>query len=137
MSIYQPVHRKIWNDAWFLDLKPAGKLLFFYLLTSPANTPSGIFECPLKKMAFETGLTVKQCELGLEMSAGHVEYDRERSLVWIVMGADYWPKNKNVQTAMRKEVEALNGHPFAERFGNRHPWVAQPLPNGSEKEGAS
>jgi hypothetical protein len=127
MAKYQPIYSKAWSDPWFSELKPSAKLLFLYLLTSPLNTPTGIYQCLVSKMAFDTGLVRRQVTEGLADLAGHVEYDEGASLVWVVGAAKYWPKNEGVLKAMQREVGELKTHPFAQRFLDRYPMVGTPL----------
>jgi len=49
----------IWDDTWFEALDPNDKLLFFYLLTNDRTNMLGIYEVSLKKISFDTGLTIK------------------------------------------------------------------------------
>ena len=135
MAKYQPIYSKAWSDPWFAELKPSSKLLFLYLLTTPLNTPTGIYHCLATKMAFDTGLSRRQVVDGLVDLAGHVEYDEEVSLVWVVAAAKYWPKNPGVLKAMAAELRELGDHQFAQRFLDHHPTVAQRLPNGSGNSG--
>ena len=81
MAIYQPVHVKVWDDNWFQDMKPTGKLVFLFLLTCPSNNPSGIFRCTTKTIGFNCGLSVRQVDDALAGMSGHVEYDPERVTV--------------------------------------------------------
>lgn len=139
MATYQPVHVKLYNDPWYLGLPAAARHVFLYLLTTPANPPSGIFSCPAKKIAFDTGLTVRRVEGAIEAlccedSGGrrHVQYDSAEALVWIVNSSGYWTPNENVLKAMKKQVDALNGHPFAAAWHDRHGALLEPLRNGQE-----
>lgn len=50
------INTKFWSDGWVSELDPVEKLLFIYLLTNEHTKICGIYELPLKIMAFETGL---------------------------------------------------------------------------------
>ena len=50
------VNTHFWNDNYIIDLDPIEKLLFLYLLTNPMTDICGIYELPLKKISFETGV---------------------------------------------------------------------------------
>ena len=135
MATYQPIHLKIWSDSWFAELRPQFKLVFLYLLTSPNIHPCGIFECRPREIAFHTGLTDRQAREALDALAGHVEYDSEKNLVWIVNCASYWPwkQTPNVRKAMQLRILSLGDHPFVEGFKNRYPGVMDGLPNPSAR----
>lgn len=49
-------HTRFWQDTYISDLDPIEKLLFVYALTSPYLGLTGIYETPIKHIAFETGL---------------------------------------------------------------------------------
>jgi len=49
-------HTRFWQDTYVCDLDPIEKLLFVYAITSPYLGLTGIYEVPLKHVAFETGL---------------------------------------------------------------------------------
>ncbi len=123
MAKYQPIYSKAWSDPWFAQLKPSAKLLFLYLLTSPLNTPTGIYQCLVSKMVFDTGIGRRQVTEGLADLAGHVEYDEDASLVWVVGVAKYWPKNPSVLKAQAAELRELKDHPFVRRFLGLYPKV--------------
>ena len=50
------VYTKFWSDNWIVGLDPLERYLYLYLLTNEHTNISGIYELPLKIMAFETGL---------------------------------------------------------------------------------
>lgn len=122
---YQPVHVKLWGRPWFIELRPHGKLLFLYLLTNPANNPAGMFQCPLRTMAFGTGLSGKNTQAALDALAGHVEYDEAEALVWIRNGANYPPKNPRVLISMQNTLNEHDGHPFVAKFLDHHQWFSR------------
>ena len=56
MADYRNIHTKIWTDEWFLDLTPDGKLLWIYLFSNKRACLSGLYDIPMRLIAFETGL---------------------------------------------------------------------------------
>ena len=76
MSFYRQIHTRMWSDAWFLDLLPEEKLLFIYLFSNEHASMCGLYELPLKTMAFETGLRTDAITLTLHRfgEAGKVLY---------------------------------------------------------------
>jgi hypothetical protein len=76
VSVYRQIHTRIWQDAWFLDLLPEEKLLFVYTFSNEHSTLCGLYELPLKTMAFETGLRTDAITLTLHRfgEAGKVLY---------------------------------------------------------------
>lgn len=60
MAKQRIVNTRFWDDSYIARLSPNEKLLFLYLLTSPLTTIAGVYELPLKRAAFDTGLPVKE-----------------------------------------------------------------------------
>lgn len=60
MADYRTVQSKIWRDEWFTEQSADAKLLFIYLFTNPAATVAGIYQLPLKFIAFDTGLSTER-----------------------------------------------------------------------------
>ncbi len=56
------VNTKFWDDSYITRLTPTEKLLFLYLLTNPLTNISGVYELPLKRVAFDTGLSSDKAE---------------------------------------------------------------------------
>lgn len=50
------IDTKFWDDNYTSNLDPIEKLLFLYLLTNPLTNICGIYEIPLKRIAFDTGI---------------------------------------------------------------------------------
>ncbi len=60
MADYRMILTRIWDDAWFSELSPAGKLLWIWAFSNSRVSVSGLYEVPLKTIAFETGISVKE-----------------------------------------------------------------------------
>ena len=50
------INTSFWDDEYIMDLSAKDKLLFLYLLTSPLNNISGMYEIHLRRIIFDTGL---------------------------------------------------------------------------------
>lgn len=50
------VDTKFWSDSYITDLDPLERYLFLYFLTNEHTNLCGIYEIPLRVMAFETGI---------------------------------------------------------------------------------
>jgi len=73
------------SDQWFADLKPELKLLFIYLFSNDRASVCGLYELPLRVMAFETRLDEAVIREGLEMfgQKGKAYYDMVSGVVWV------------------------------------------------------
>ena len=56
MSKLRSINTRFWEDNWIVDCDPSEKLLFLYLLTNTMTNMLGIYEIPLRRIAFDTGL---------------------------------------------------------------------------------
>jgi hypothetical protein len=56
MTKLRSVDTHFWQDNYISDLDPIEKLLFLYLLTNPLTNMLGIYEIPMKRIAFDTGI---------------------------------------------------------------------------------
>ena len=56
------VNTKFWDDSYIAGLTPAEKLLFLYLITNPLTNISGVYELPLRRAAFDVGLSTEEVE---------------------------------------------------------------------------
>lgn len=53
------VDTKFWDDSFIVELSPQEKLLFLYLITNPLTNVVGIYEISLRRISFDTGITVE------------------------------------------------------------------------------
>ena len=93
MSTYRQIHTKIWKDPWFLELPPERKLLFIYLFSNEQANLMGLYQLPLKVIAFETDLDKPAVEEALAQFAidGKVHY--EDNYIWIINMFQYNANN--------------------------------------------
>jgi hypothetical protein len=56
------VNTKFWDDSYIAGLTSIEKLLFLYLITNPLTNISGVYELPLRRAAFDVGLSVEEVE---------------------------------------------------------------------------
>lgn len=127
MADYRQIHTQIWKDGWFLDLPPDGKLLFIYLFSNERASIAGIYELPLKVIAFETELDKDRVVELLELfdKVGKVHYDFERSLVWIVNLRKYNESaSPKVQTRITRDLDLIPDCELKRRYIQYHSHIA-------------
>lgn len=56
MAKQRYVNTKFWSDNWIVELDPLERYLFLYLLTNEHTNIAGVYELPLRVMAFESGI---------------------------------------------------------------------------------
>lgn len=74
MAKHRLVNTKYWNDGFIVNLDPIEKLLFIYFLTNQYTNLCGVYECPLKIIAFETGIDKDVVEKIFKRFAGKIHY---------------------------------------------------------------
>lgn len=86
MSFFRQIHTRMWgSDSWFAEMPAEEKLLFIYLFSNERASVSGLYELPLRLIAFETGLGADAIRQGLThfTEAGKALYDFEKGVVWV------------------------------------------------------
>lgn len=89
------VNTKFWEDPFIENLRPEEKLLFLYLLTNPLTNMIGIYEISIKRMSYDTGLTIERVEKALKAFNGKVVYLNDYILL------PNFLKNQNLNTNMK------------------------------------
>ena len=108
MADFRAIYTKIWKDGWFMDLEPEAKLLWIYLFSNEQATVAGIYELPLKFIAFETGLDAGYCIDTLSSFEQHGRIRYQDGILWVRNLRKYnETKSPKVQTRIQKDFEAV------------------------------
>lgn len=116
MAIYRQVHLSIWQDKWYSELEPTEKLLWFYLLTNPKTTQSGVYEYSERFASFDTGLSRKEVAQALERfrEDGRILYNQEASEIMIVNWLKYnSARSPKVAMVIDRELGSMKTRDFA------------------------
>jgi hypothetical protein len=81
--MYRLVDCGAWDDPWFSDQSPDGKLLFLYLLTNRRTNSVGAYEITVRQITFETGMPSAVIERLLVEMSPKVQWWPEHSIVWV------------------------------------------------------
>ena len=108
MAKQRLVNTKFWTDTYSSKLDPIEKLMFLYFLTNPHTNISGIYELPLRNIAFDTGIDKDMVEKILERFAKDQKIHYIDGWVYIVN----FVKNQNqgsskVQTGINNELSKV------------------------------
>ncbi len=74
MAKQRYVNTKFWSDNFISELNPLDRYLFLYFLTNEHTNISGIYELPLKTIAFETGIEIDMLKKMIKRLSGKVAY---------------------------------------------------------------
>lgn len=95
MADFRQVHCKTWRDDWFSELPTDAKLLWLYLITNQATSVSGIYQLPVKFIAFETGLEKDRILQILDTFKSDGKIDFDDSVIWVKKFRDYQATKSN------------------------------------------
>jgi len=112
---------KIYDDDWFNTLSIEYKFLFIYYFTNSRIEHTGIYQCPLRIISFETGITPK------ELINTNQKFEADKKILflkdWIyvikssIYGGYQGPKN---ELAFKREMDKLPKD-IKESFNNTVP----------------
>lgn len=74
MAKQRYVNTKFWSDNFVSELNPLDRYLFLYFLTNEHTNIAGIYELPLKTIAFETGIEIDMLKKMLKHLLGKIAY---------------------------------------------------------------
>ena len=138
MPGYRQLHSKMWSsDQWFGELSAEKKLLFVYLFSNERASVSGLYEAPLRVIAFETGLDAEVIRSGFEAfdKAGKVHYDFEFGVVWVRNMFKYQgSQSPKVIERAKKDVASVPECPLKDKWLSENTLLIG-YPYGIEEEG--
>jgi hypothetical protein len=110
MSKLRSINTAFWSDTWIERLEPEQKLLFLYLITNEKTNMLGIYESSIRKISFETGLSVDQVNKCL---AVFKMYDKVKYIDNHIILLNYM-KHQKYNTNMKKSaIDVYNELPIA------------------------
>ena len=74
MTKRRMINTKFWADNYIVELDPLERYLFLYFLTNEHTNIAGIYELPMRTMAFETGLDKEMLDKMLPRFKGKIFY---------------------------------------------------------------
>ncbi|MBE3586544.1 MAG: DnaD domain protein [Thermoanaerobacter sp.] len=110
MATYRQIHTHIWDDPKFEELSPHAKLLFIYGFSNKHRNEAGIYTITVRKIAFETGLTIEQAEAAIKEieAAGMWRYDWENHVLWIKNALKYQSVSEKCLVAIRRDIDSIS-----------------------------
>ena len=105
MAKQRIVNTKFWDDSYILNLKPIEKLVFLYLLTNPLTNISGVYELPLERVAFDTGILREKIEAIFQRFEQDRKIVRLKGWVGIVNFIKHQTLNPKVKQGIVSELK--------------------------------
>lgn len=100
MAKQRYINTKFWSDNWVSELNPLERYLFLYFLTNEHTNIAGLYELPLRTMAFETGIDKEMLVKMLPRFEGKVYYIEG----WIFL--KNFAKHQAVNDSVKKGITA-------------------------------
>ena len=107
---YQRIFTNIWQDEKVLQLSEDGRLLFFYMLTSPHSNSLGLYVLPKQYILGDLGWDMKRLDEPFAelISQELIDYDGESRLVLVENHLKHNPiENENQAKANLKLIEKM------------------------------
>lgn len=101
------VNTRFWEDPYIARLSPSEKLVFLYLLTSPLANISGVFEMPIRRAVFDTGLSMQDFSAALERFEADSKIIRYGEWVGIVNFVKHQKPNPKVRIGIAMELRKV------------------------------
>lgn len=140
MATYRQIHTHIWDDPVFEELSPNAKLLFIYGFSNKHRNEAGLYVITLKKMAFETGLSIEQAEAAIKeiIGRGRWAYDWDNHVLWVKNALKYQSVGGKTIIAIKKDIETISSPLVAEYKeywkGLLYPIDTPPIPYPEDTE---
>lgn len=103
MAKLRSVNTHFWEDGYISTLTPDQKLLFLYFLTCPLCNIAGVYECTVRRMVFDTGLT--DGAVNKALLKFHNDGKIRRALDYIILVNHH--KNQKLNPSMEMAVKAI------------------------------
>lgn len=101
MSKKRFINTKFRSDGYILDLDPSEKLLFIYYLTNDHTDLCGMYELPIRKIAFETGFDKDMISKVESRFAKDGKIQRIGNRVYII---NFW-KHQTLNPSIKKWIQ--------------------------------
>jgi hypothetical protein len=107
--MYRAIDTEVWDDTWFADLEPDGKLLFLYLLTNRRTTACGAFEISVRMIVNETGIDADRVTELIDTFNPRVLWFKAANLIWVrnFFRRQYKNANEKQVAALRSSLAAF------------------------------
>jgi hypothetical protein len=103
------VNTAIWDDQWFSSLDALEQHLFLYFLTNPLTNIHGVYEIPLRRMGFDTGMDTEKLKKIIARFEDDKKVYYERGWVIIKNFVKHQSLNPMTAHAIANHFEGLPG----------------------------
>lgn len=101
---YRKFDTGTWQDVWFEQLEPQGKLLFIYLWTNDVVTQSGCYRISKRRIEFETGIPFEEI---IPKLSKKVTWYPDEQIVWVKKFFEWQCQNSSFAKAAIKSLDCI------------------------------
>lgn len=109
--MYRTIDCATWDDPWFAELSPNGKLLFLYFITNRRTSAAGCFEITRRAMMFESGIRGEALDAALDELTGRVTWWPDLQVVFVHNFYKHQRANSNKENFRKSALKALADFP--------------------------
>jgi hypothetical protein len=120
LAKFRRVECSIWENDDFIGLPAGAQDQFFYILTNPARTESGLYRLSKTTMFWRTN--TNKTHFARLVDSALLEWDDDNGLVWITSAMDprYFKPNPNIIKSVIADLQTYWPHTFAKQIGERY-----------------
>jgi len=122
MAEFRNIHSRIWKDPWFSTLPAEQKMVFIYLFSNERASICGMYELPIRFIAFECGLSEDAVAQAFEaFEKAEKAYYRD-GLVWVVNLRKYneMGDSPKIRTRIEKDLDLSPDCELKRRYYAHH-----------------
>ncbi len=120
MAKQRYINTKFWSDNFIVELNPLDRYLFLYFLTNEHTNICGVYELPLRTMAFETGIEKDMLQKMLERLKKKIFYID--GWVYIKNFAKHQRNNDSIQKGIARTLKEIPDEIMAKIKGIDTDW---------------
>lgn len=111
--MYRTIDCDTWDDPWFAELSPNGKLLFLYFVTNRRTAACGCIEITLRSIEFDIGLSRDVLAEAIRELEGRVTWWPDLNVVFIRNFLRHQGGNSNRVNFQKAAIKSLGDFPEA------------------------
>lgn len=105
--MYRTIDCDTWDDPWFAELSPNGKLVFLYFVTNRRTLACGCIEITLRSMEFDIGLSRDALTEAIRELEGRVTWWPELHMIFVRNFLRHQGGNSNRANFIKAAIKSL------------------------------
>lgn len=101
------IDTKFWDDGYITELDPIEKLIFLYFITNPLTDICGIYEIPIKRIAFDTGIDKEMVSKIIERFAKDKKIYYIDGWIYVKNFPKHQVANESIKIGIEKSISLI------------------------------